>query len=192
MNKRIKIFVTAGSLAAVMALSTGAYALAATPDAETDNEVTCTQEGCGSGQGVCAAATRELLDLTPQEIQAQRQEGLSLSQIAAAAGVSEQELIDSITAERKAEIEAKVAAGTITQEQAEVMLQRMEQNILRAVTRTTVGHPEWAGNGGAGNAGEGTGLGQMKRNGQNSNGSGKNQGSGTGSGSMNRYGKAVR
>jgi hypothetical protein len=87
---------------------------------------------------------RDLLGLTQAEIQSQRHEGKSLMQIAADAGVDEQQLVTTITAARRATIQERLAAGTLTQEQANSLLQRMEQNVVRAINRTTTGQPEWA------------------------------------------------
>jgi len=183
MSKKVKILVIAVSMATVLAISVG-VAFAA------NDTVTANKIGQGNGallgrQGFCSDTVGRLLGMTEEEIRAERGEGKSLVQIAATKGVSEQELIEAIIEERKAQIQERVADGTLTQERADIMFQQMEQNISRAINRTTIGQPEWAGtngfdNGprrnqaeGAGGAcygepGLGTGPGNMHKWGRNS------------------------
>lgn len=71
----------------------------------------------------------DLLGLTPQEIQEQRFEGKTLLEIAEAQGVSEQQLIDAIIAERTELLQERVDAGYITQEQADAIIEEMEEHV---------------------------------------------------------------
>jgi hypothetical protein len=190
MGKRAKLLIIAASVAAVLALSIGSVAVAASPNNTNDNGVCCGQ-GAGFGkQGICSDTVCKLLGLTAEQIQAQRHEGKSLVQIAATKGVSEQQLVEAILAARKAEIQARVTAGTLTQERANLMLQQMEQNVVRAVNRTTIGPPEWAG---AKGAGQGASTGQMRNQGQDARGTGYGEpGLGTGPVNMHKWGKSSR
>ena len=56
--------------------------------------------------------------------------------------MSEDALVEAILAAKKEVIQQKVADGILTQEQADLMFQQMEQSITQAVNRTTVGPPE--------------------------------------------------
>jgi hypothetical protein len=135
--------------------------------------------GCqGSGAGIDEAVVA-LLGMSREEIQAERQGGKSLVQIAYGKGVSEETLITTILAEKQEALKELVAAGTITQELAEQRLVQMRERVQLAVNRTTVGPPEWAGKGQGGQRG----------NQQNCTGI---QGTCVGQGSMMRGGRASR
>jgi hypothetical protein len=187
MGKRVKILVVAASVAIIMALSIGGVAAAAGPNNTNNNGVQCGQQA-GFGQGICSETVNSLLGLTDSEIQALRLEGKSLVQIAATKGVNQQQLVDAVMAGRKASVQERVSAGTLTQEQANVMLQQMEENIIRSVNRTTVGKPEWAGTSGAG---QGC-IGQPGTQ-QGADGSGNGDpGLCTGPGNAHKWGKTAR
>ena len=92
-------------------------------------------------------------------------------------------------AEREAGIQASLSAGTSTRERADVMLQNMEQNIVRAVNRTTIGQPAWAG---AGGNVKGTCSGLQIGNQRDINGTGYGEsGPGTEPGNMNKWGESL-
>ena len=82
-----------------------------------------------SGAGVVSDAIAELLGLTPEEIQAERQDGKSLSDIAEAQGVTDEALSEAIVAARSEAIEQAVTEGTLTRERADLMLERMQDMI---------------------------------------------------------------
>jgi hypothetical protein len=195
MGKKSRILVIAVSLAAVLTLGIGGMTMASgTASADDGNSVSNSYgQGYGlGGQGICSDNVCTLLGMTPEEIQAQRQEGLSLVQIAATQNVAEEQLIETVMAERQLRIQERVTTGTLPQERAAFMLQNMEQNVVRAINRTTVGKPEWAGNNGSN---QGAGNGQMKKQGQSAAGTCSNGtciGTGTGTGSMNKHGKNSR
>lgn len=180
MKKRFKILALAVSIAAVLVLSVGAVALAAGPGGGAGKGA-CV--GTGGGQAVCSDAVTKLLNMTAEEVQALRQQGQSLVQIAATKGVTEAQLVAAIMAEKTAEVQTRVTAGTLTQAQADLMLQQMEQNTIRAVNRTTVGRPEWAGSGQGGGA---CGAACQAQGGA-SNGE---SGLGTGPGGMHKWGQS--
>lgn len=193
MGRKVKMLIIAASLAAVLALGFGGIAMAASPNNVNNNGVSHSYgQGAGlGGQGICSDNVCTLLGLTAGEIQAQRQEGMSLVQIATAKGVTEEQLIKAVMTERQARIQERVTAGTLTQERATFMQQNMEQNVVRAINRTTVGKPEWAGTNGAGQGCSTTG--QMKRLGQGTPGTCNGEsGLCTGPGNMNKWGKNSR
>ena len=136
--------------------------------------------GQGFGGGMDDVVTR-LLGLTEEQIQEQRQAGKSLVQIAATKNVSEDALITAIIADRKADLDKLVADKKITQAQADQMLNQMKDRVKVMVNRTTVGPPDWSGNG--------TGVGGMGRIGANGNVA---PGTGTGPGGRMRFGRTNR
>jgi hypothetical protein len=87
-------------------------------------------------------AIEKLLGMTHEQIEAERLAGKSLVQIAQAKGVSEQALIAGIMDAKRAELAALVAAGKLTQAQADAMLTRMQEQMTLMVERTGTG-PMW-------------------------------------------------
>jgi hypothetical protein len=188
MGKMLRMLIVAASMAAVLALSAGTFAAAAGPEAGCDAAY-CGQR-IGSGwQGNNIEIFSKVTGLTMEQIQTLRHEGKSLVQIAATKGVNEQKLVAAIISARKAEIQARVTAGTLTQEQANIMLQQMEQNVVQAVNRTATGQPDWAGKG----AGQCAGNSQAGIQGPGIQQTGYGEtGLCTGPGNMNKWGKASR
>ena len=78
--------------------------------------------------GIVPQAAADALGMTWEEFCDARASGQTLAEIAAAQGVSEQQVIDAVVAERKAVLDQAVADGRLTQEQADWMLDRMEDN----------------------------------------------------------------
>jgi hypothetical protein len=114
--------------------------------------------GMAAGQHVAAGVPQSVLQrlgMTAEQLAAERQAGKSLAQIAQAKGVSKQALVDLILADRKAVVDERVKAGTLTQAQADAMLAQMKERVTTAVDRTEVGPPPWAG---PGNGGFGLGM----------------------------------
>lgn len=158
MNKRLKLLTTTLAIAGLLAVTFGASLALAHDPAESNGdwwdgmEEYCHGDGGMMGDGghgmggyfghdaLYDEVVSDLLGLSAEEIQAQRLEGKSLVEIAAAVGVSEDALVTAILAARTATIQELVAAGTITQEQADFMIQNMEQQITLAVNRTGTGH----------------------------------------------------
>ncbi|MCG2767042.1 MAG: hypothetical protein ABIK79_16615 [Chloroflexota bacterium] len=68
----------------------------------------------------------ELLGLTPEEIRAEREAGKSLPEIAAEQGFSEEDLNEAFVNARAEALQEAVESGSITQEQADRMMERME------------------------------------------------------------------
>ena len=152
MSRTMKVLVAVVA-AVVLALSIGVVAYAAGPNGNTNRTAVAQGYGCGL-QGFGVNAVSDLLGMTPAEIQQLRLEGQSLVQIAATKGVTEAQLVAAIMEQKTAQVEARVTAGTLTREQADLMLQNMEQATIEAVNRTQTG-PN-----GNGACGLGTGAGQ--------------------------------
>jgi len=150
MKKFILVAVLAGALAALLAGS----AFAAGP-------MISGQQGFGPGNGIHAPGTgmggagmvgrgapewagqpdevATLLGMTQAQIQAERQSGKSLVQIASPKGIGEDQLISTILEAKKADLAKLVAAGTLTQAQMDYMVQRMQTQVKVMVERTSVG-----------------------------------------------------
>jgi hypothetical protein len=180
MKKFIKIFTISMVIAGITAAILASTVFAGGPQSRGEGTG---QIGVSTTDAVC-----EILGLTPEQIQEQREAGQSLVQIAAAQNVSEDDLINAILEEKRTALQEQVAAGTITQEQADLRLAQMQERIRLAVNRTTIGAPEWAGNAGNGQNGAYGGNGEMRQGGP-----GVNQenctgtpGTGTGTGNMFR------
>ena len=127
--------------------------------------------GMGMGMGMRGAPmwagfedeVATFLGMLQEQIQTERQASKSLVQIAEAKGKTEQQLIDVILAAKKADLDKAVADKTITQAQADLMYQNMQQQVPQMVNRTTTGPGAGQGGGmanpGTGNPGMGRGRG---------------------------------
>jgi hypothetical protein len=100
-----------------------------------------------------------LLGMTEQEIQAERQAGKSLAQIADAKNVSEDSLVSAMLGAKKDALASLVADGKLAQEQADLMIQNMTSRVQTMVERTGVG-PAFS------EGGAGLGMGQGMRGGR--------------------------
>ena len=78
-----------------------------------------------------AAAT--VLGMDPEQLKEHVSSGQSLAQVAEAQGMSTDDFKAALLAEVKADLDAKVAAGEITQVQADRAYERTERNIDRIV-----------------------------------------------------------
>ena len=84
-------------------------------------------------------AVQTYLGMTAEEIQAERQAGKSLAQIAVAKGKTRDGLISTILTAKKAILDEQVAAGTLAQAQADAIYANMQQQVPVMVDRTDVG-----------------------------------------------------
>ena len=81
-----------------------------------------------SGGWMNSTEVADLLGMTPAELLAARQSGKTVLEIAKEKGVTEQQLTDAMEKTRKDALDAAVKAGTLTQAQADAMLERMTAN----------------------------------------------------------------
>jgi hypothetical protein len=196
MKKGLKLLGLGVVGVSIMALTFGGTVFADTPE-KIDTQNYCAGYGWHGFQGegaVCSETVSELLGLTTDELCDLRQEGKSLAEIAAEQGVTIDELVEAIMAEKIEAVQAAVVEGTITQEQADVMIQRMEERTELAVSRTVSGPTEWCRGSAYGKSIEGTGPGLANRwGGQNGRGACLGDaGLGTGPGSMHKWGRGAR
>jgi hypothetical protein len=111
-----------------------------------------------------------ILGLTDEEVAALRHEGLSLAQIAERQKVDPQRLIDALVAQWSVRIDARLAVGAITADQAETLRANLGVQAKAMVNQTALGGMRGAavgaGPNGAGNgAGRGAGAGGALRDG---------------------------
>ncbi|MBS4031498.1 MAG: DUF2680 domain-containing protein [Clostridiales bacterium] len=95
--------------------------------------------GMGIGQGVTRAYIGELLKLDEEALRAARREGNSMIQIAESQGLGADEFVGKVVEFRKEQINALVAEGTITAEQAEQCAETMETRIQANLERVPEG-----------------------------------------------------
>jgi hypothetical protein len=80
-----------------------------------------------------------ILGLTDAQVMALRQQGLSLAQIAARQNVDPQKLIDALAAQWSARIDARLAAGAITADQAKTLKANLAVQAKAMVNQTALG-----------------------------------------------------
>ena len=81
-----------------------------------------------------AADVAAVLGISTDQLKSDLEAGQSLSDIAKANGRSDQDVIDGVTAAAKSRLDAQVAAGTLTQAQADALLERAKVRIERVIT----------------------------------------------------------
>lgn len=81
-------------------------------------------------------AVAAILGITPQELRTEMQAGKTLAQVAEAKGISRDTLKAKLLEAHKTRIDAAVAAGKLTAEQAQTMTERATANIDQMLDRT--------------------------------------------------------
>lgn len=141
----------------------------ASAGAVTDNTAGTTNvvAACGMqiGQSVRDAGGRladivaKLTGQSVEDVQEARQNGESFEAIAGEAGVSADDVVAQALEVRKTALDAKVAAGDITQEEADAAYERMSDRIQDRITSTAPGCGGAGGGMGGGRGGRGMGAG---------------------------------
>ena len=144
------------------------------------------QRGGGRGAGPWGGvgqsdSVTKLLGLDSAQIAEQRQDGKSLAAIAKTKSVDEAKLVETIITDRKAQLDARVKAGTLTQSQEDLMLERMQAQVKTAVERTTVGPmgPQAGAGLGIGTSGQGPRFQDQSGQSTPSQGLGRRRGAGS-------------
>lgn len=164
MKSSKSIALVALGLTAGLVLGSVGVSFAATETTST-NPVVCA--GAKMGQSIRDAGGRlvdivaELTGLSADEVQAERAAGKSAADIAEANGSSAEEVVSAALEARKALLDERVADGTLTQEQADLMYDRMSERLTERVNTDETGRPSWAGQGGGIGGGRG-GRGGMR------------------------------
>lgn len=91
------------------------------------------------------AAAAEALDMTPKDLRAEIRSGKTLKEIAAAHGVSYDTVTNAVVVAVKADLDAAVKAGKITQARADRILDRLERNLAEGRLRQPKAAPPPAG-----------------------------------------------
>ncbi len=105
-------------------------------------EAAPTGGGRHGGRGVQGLSTAaEALGMTAEELRTALKEGQTIAQVAESKGVDVQTVIDALVAARKAKLDEKVAAGEITQAEADEKLAKATERITELVNN---GFPERA------------------------------------------------
>jgi polyhydroxyalkanoate synthesis regulator phasin len=97
------------------------------------------QRGPGGPGGMRFGAGQEvatILGMTPQELRTELRSGKSLAQVGEAKGISRDTLKAKLLEAHQARLDAAVAAGKLTAEQAQKMTERAAANIDRMLDRT--------------------------------------------------------
>lgn len=154
--------VTAGLVAGIV-LGSVSFATAAPADYTPTNSVAAC--GLQIGQSLRDAGGRlidilaDLTGLSTDEIAAERADGKSIATIAEENGVDSSDVVDEALALRQEALDAAVADGTLSQEDADAMLDTMTERLDERVTTDEVGPPSWSGGQGRGQGMRGTGAG---------------------------------
>ena len=97
------------------------------------------QRGPGGPGGMMQGGPQvvaDILGITPQELRTEMQAGKTLAQVAEAKGISRDTLKAKLLEAHKTRIDAAVAAGKLTSEQAQQMIERATANIDQMLDRT--------------------------------------------------------
>jgi hypothetical protein len=158
MNRSTTTALVAGALVLGLTLGGVGIATAAPDDVATTEAGTVQGLGLRIGQAIRDAGARlvdvvaDLTGLSTDEVFEEARDGKSLPVIAEENGVSSDELVDELFAARKSLIDERVAAGLITQDQADWALENMRDRIEDRVLSDHMG-PGLGGPGGMGGMG---------------------------------------
>ncbi len=131
MTKRMRILTVALSAVFILALAISGVALSGIVKAD-DSQNQPRVEHPHKGPGPSFDILGQILGLTSDEIKAQLKEGKTITEIAAAQGISEEQLQEALYTAMAAKLAEKVADGSLTQEQADKMLERLQDGKLFA------------------------------------------------------------
>jgi hypothetical protein len=99
--------------------------------------------------GIESKAVADLLKITPAQLRQDVRNGQSLHQIAQAQGVTDQQLMDTITAAAKTRLDQAVTDKKITADQETAALQRLKDRLPQLITMTFPNRPNGRGPRGA-------------------------------------------
>jgi hypothetical protein len=137
MSKKIVFVVGLVAALAVTALAGVGLAFAQGPTSPAPGYGCCggwgMRGGWGGGwhgMGLIDALAELTTGLEPADLYAELQQGKTLLQVADAHGVSAEQLVETALASRAKVLQQRVGAGYLTQEQADWMLEHMEEEML--------------------------------------------------------------
>lgn len=157
---RKRSLVALGAAAAVLALAGAAIAAGPPASAPRLGQQTQAAQAYGHGYGLMAGgvvmdAAADYIGIDETALAAARHDGKSLAQIAVDNGKTAAGLQKAVVAAFEVRLEAAVAAGNVTQAQAEQLQAQFEARVQTMLERTATG-PTFGRGGGAGS---GLGLG---------------------------------
>ena len=144
-----------GLLVVSISLVTVAGISFAAEDSDTGTAASAVVNGCRGFFGGAADELAKLLGLKSEEIVEKRNAGQSLADIAKEQGVEKDKVVDTIVDSREQFLDEKVEAGYLSEEQKNLMLERMKSRVQERVEDPAVG--PGAGRGGCGGGGGGCG-----------------------------------
>jgi hypothetical protein len=119
------------------------------PTQLTDTTWNC--GGCGVGEGsLLLKVAAEKLGLTQAELMSELRNGKSIADVAKEKGVDTQVISDEYLAQLKAKLDAQVADGSLTQDEADATLAQKTKDLPARLTDST-----WDDMGGPGHGGRG-------------------------------------
>jgi len=154
MKKKIAIGLGTSIVVIALIMTLGLSSLFAdTQSEQNDQSFICRcGEAVQKGFGVISEAIQNLLGMSREEIQEERQEGSSLLEIAESKDVTEEELIETILEAKKDRLDEAVENGCLTQDQADERLELMEERIEEKINNSNCGfNGQKGGFGGFGN-----------------------------------------
>ena len=114
-------------------IALGGVAVAAPSAFAQDTDDTTRQEAREARRAQKVETLTSALGISAEELQAAKEAGQSVADIAAAQGVDLQDVIDALVANAEARIDAKLAAGDIDAERAQEKLDSIEERITARV-----------------------------------------------------------
>jgi len=153
MNNKLRTKIIAGTAAASLILGAAGYLESQQAWAASDSAIAAAPSTAASAaapsasfkgrghrggmmegrSGSLTSSTAELLGVTPDAIQAQLQEGLTLAQIAEAAGLGKEDYLAKLLAAETAKLDEKLAAGDMTEEQAAAKKAGLAEMLTQAI-----------------------------------------------------------
>ena len=134
MSKKIVFVVALVAALTITALAGAGLAFAQEPTPPASGYGCCGGWGRGGGWGWHGMglmdALAELTGLKPADLYAELQEGKTLLEVAQAHDVSAEQLVEAALTARAEVLQQRVEAGYLTQEQADWMLEHMEEEML--------------------------------------------------------------
>lgn len=94
---------------------------------------------CRGFGGSMMGTISEVLGMSPADIRAERQNGRSLSDIAKEKGVAKDTLLEKMLDAKKGQLDERVKAGYLTQEQADQILKNFKEGINKGIDNTNQG-----------------------------------------------------
>ncbi len=130
MNKKISLGL--GALAFALMLIVGVSAVMAADDSSSvDSFVSRCGQSIQKGYGMMSDTIANLLGMSQEEIQTERESGKSIVEIAQEKDVAEQALIDGILEAKIERFQEAVTDGYLTQDQADEKMERMDEKMER-------------------------------------------------------------